>query len=883
VVFLFALLLSAALPAVAQPAEPEAPPECVAAREALRAAHREHVQTQGALEDLRRTGRALYECSGAPVAWRISGLNWEIRGLMLLGRNEEAERLLDRFVATYVDDADAVSVVVNYSDRAILRARRDRPLEALSDYQAALAFLDQLPEWRQARLLLDISTHYDQLGDHDRALQLAEEAASRLDPEEHPAELARALYRQAMLAVRASRRAVPEDVPVLQNALARARRSVAVLDGGSAIPLHDYRRLRAFALSVVRDALVALERPQEALGVASEALQLAREGGQAEVISQMVNDYADVLIELGRADEALVVLEESIEMARGFPWMASLYYRKAEANRRAGRLDAAEVNYREAIDAVEAQRRMTGITEWSALGNRGAYYRLASLLLERGRQEEAFEWLDAARARRLRDLRQVARGQVLHEAAQARVDSLRALQRRARASLRRGTTVDPIAVNLQIANLEAEIASLVGFEAPGPRTSLEELQAAAGRRGGAVLSYYLPSTWRGEASYVFVLTGDTFHTIRLEITSEEFETMVRAAGLMGEDALSAMSLSIEAAPLRRLYDVLFRPVEHLIPAGTPVTVIPDGAIAYVPFGMLVTGDAPRFQYQEWPFLVHRHPFSTELAVALLDEPSLARRPIPLAAFGRSVYEDRSAPTPFEDQSLGMLPHVPAELRALRRQVRRAQIALDGEVRRSDLLSVLPYAQVLHLASHAFVHPENPLFSTVVLFDQNDGEGSLFLYDLVGREVNAELVVLSACQTAAGRSVGAEGFVGLQYAFRAAGARASLAMRWQVDDAATVFLMERFYHHLRRGHSKDVALQQAQIDYLAAHRRLQASPFFWAAADLAGDTSPVDWPPPGLPSLAWVLLGLLLVALSVAVGRWKRSQHAGRMVLAESRV
>jgi hypothetical protein len=96
------------------------------------------------------------------------------------------------------------------------------------------------------------------------------------------------------------------------------------------------------------------------------------------------------------------------------------------------------------------------------------------------------------------------------------------------------------------------------------------------------------------------------------------------------------------------------------------------------------------------------------------------------------------------------------------------------------------------------------------------------------------------------------------------------MRWQVDDAATVFLMERFYRHLRQGLAKDRALQRAQLDYLAAHDRLQASPFFWAAADLSGSVEPLDWRRGGLPPLAWVALGLSLLAAALASSRLRPS-------------
>lgn len=100
---------------------------------------------------------------------------------------------------------------------------------------------------------------------------------------------------------------------------------------------------------------------------------------------------------------------------------------------------------------------------------------------------------------------------------------------------------------------------------------------------------------------------------------------------------------------------------------------------------------------------------------------------------------------------------------------------------------------------------------------------------------ADLVVLSACQTQLGELSAGDELVGLTRAFIFAGTPSVMASLWNVDDAATAHLMEKFYLHLRAGMSKATALRQAQLDTLADF----PDPYYWAAFTLSGDGGPVS--------------------------------------------
>ena len=98
-------------------------------------------------------------------------------------------------------------------------------------------------------------------------------------------------------------------------------------------------------------------------------------------------------------------------------------------------------------------------------------------------------------------------------------------------------------------------------------------------------------------------------------------------------------------------------------------------------------------------------------------------------------------------------------------------------------------------------------------------------------LDADLVTLSACETAVGQEAGGDGLLSLTRAFHHAGARTVLASLWRVDDQATSSLMKQFYARLRSGESKDNALREAQRAMVSEPR--WSHPFYWAAFQLSG--------------------------------------------------
>ena len=146
-------------------------------------------------------------------------------------------------------------------------------------------------------------------------------------------------------------------------------------------------------------------------------------------------------------------------------------------------------------------------------------------------------------------------------------------------------------------------------------------------------------------------------------------------------------------------------------------------------------------------------------------------------------------------------------------------------------------RIVHFATHSLLNNAHPELSGVVLslVDRagRPQNGFLRLYDIYNLRLNADLVVLSACQTALGEEIKGEGLVGLTRGFLYAGAPRVVATLWKVDDRTTSEVMKRFYEGmLARGQRPAAALRDAQVAMLKA--KGWEAPYYWAAFTLQGE-------------------------------------------------
>ncbi|PTX62201.1 CHAT domain-containing protein [Kordia periserrulae] len=148
------------------------------------------------------------------------------------------------------------------------------------------------------------------------------------------------------------------------------------------------------------------------------------------------------------------------------------------------------------------------------------------------------------------------------------------------------------------------------------------------------------------------------------------------------------------------------------------------------------------------------------------------------------------------------------------------------------------AKIIHLAMHANIDNETPELSHLV-FNENGTDTKMYVEELYGLHLNADLAVLSACNTGKGKLNAATGMVSMNRAFTLAGVPSTLSSLWEVPDKVTQTIMIDFYKYLKNGESKANALRKAKLNYLKNTDDANfTKPFYWAGFVLHGDAAPI---------------------------------------------
>jgi CHAT domain-containing protein len=538
--------------------------------------------------------------------------------------------------------------------------------------------------------------------------------------------------------------------------------------------------------------------------------------------------------------------------------------------------DAAEQRYRDAVQVIEEYRSSLRATQWSVTSFtrwQDAYRGLTRTLLAQDRPVDAFQVLERTRARHLKDLRiQDRLSQDLPSSQRVRYDSLTRALVDLRNQLAEASAAEAGSLRSAETRLIADRRQLLDFRDPPDSTDVNALQDTLRRQQRTLVSYFLdaPSQFfdRQTRSHAFVVTGDSIHAVALSgITQRSVQSRIEMISPLftAQGKTSGINeINFDLRPLHTLHERLFEPLRFALSPGNRIAIVPDGPLFHLPFSALVTEPpSGRFSYESASFLLDEYPTSVTLSATLLAVPDSASASPPandLAAFGVSDFRaPRSVPRSVRaalpgfsaDSStvrLASLPGVRREIQTLRSLVDRGQFALDERATESAFHSSEQNARILHLASHAFVHPTSPLYNAFVLAagpsDSPRDDGWLFLHEIQSDDAPIPLVVLSGCSTARGALRSGEGMEGLQYAFRAMGAQSTVSNLWPADDEAAVELVRTFYRNLQSGHPKDVALQKAQQSYVDNHPD-RVSPFFWSSTVLYGTPRPVSLSPPSL--------------------------------------
>ncbi len=296
-----------------------------------------------------------------------------------------------------------------------------------------------------------------------------------------------------------------------------------------------------------------------------------------------------------------------------------------------------------------------------------------------------------------------------------------------------------------------------------------------------------------------------------------------------------------------LFQNLIEPVEAYLD-GKKLIIVPDGMLGYIPFEILLTSfpDPKLFSYKDLEFLIKKNPISYTYSATLLYKASQKKERARknLLAFAPSYskiekedsLKNRRGTTP---EHLFPIPGVKDEVSYIN-EVYHGDVFFDDLASEQLFKDMAKDYNVLHLAMHTLIDDENPLYSNLVFSQNKEGgqDGLLNAYELFNMEMNADMAVLSACNTGYGRLHGGEGIMSLARGFLYAGVNSIIMTLWAVEDHSSAGLMQIFYRNLSEGMDKDIALQKAKIEYIEESHQLGAHPHYWAGYVNIGETHPL---------------------------------------------
>lgn len=165
---------------------------------------------------------------------------------------------------------------------------------------------------------------------------------------------------------------------------------------------------------------------------------------------------------------------------------------------------------------------------------------------------------------------------------------------------------------------------------------------------------------------------------------------------------------------------------------------------------------------------------------------------------------------------------------------------DGkELTKQDFIATASRHKLLHLAMHADVDSSQSGISRLLFSDEDSESDDLYLEELYGLTLSADLAVLSACNTGVDKSKSGSDIESFQRAFTFAGVPATVASLWEVPDQPTKEIMVSFYKNLNNGKSKSEALRQAKLQFIENHQGTKlAQPYYWAGFVLYGSDIPI---------------------------------------------
>lgn len=347
-------------------------------------------------------------------------------------------------------------------------------------------------------------------------------------------------------------------------------------------------------------------------------------------------------------------------------------------------------------------------------------------------------------------------------------------------------------------------------------------------------------------SYAFVIKNgmEDITFIQLPVTNDDLEQGVKSLRHSisysvntnyNEEKIAYKEEFVKYA--NQLYLQLIQPIESISNLDAQLTIIPDGILGYIPFEVLLKKEPETIgAWHTYDYLIDSHSITYTYSVSLLNE----MKNVKIKSSNKSFFG--LAPSFPETESwLKPLTNNKQEINSIQDMI-GGTIFTGQKATKPAFISMASNHSIIHLATHGKANDLQGDYSCLAFTKMpEDSISDQLLYnrELYDLKLNAEMVVLSACETGTGELEKGEGIISLARGFSYAGAKSIVTTLWSINDTNIGEIMVSFYQNLKNGDTKDLALHKAKIDFKNNNPML-ANPYYWAAFTLVGDNSPVSF-------------------------------------------
>ncbi|MDM3851744.1 MAG: tetratricopeptide repeat protein [Aphanizomenon gracile PMC627.10] len=291
------------------------------------------------------------------------------------------------------------------------------------------------------------------------------------------------------------------------------------------------------------------------------------------------------------------------------------------------------------------------------------------------------------------------------------------------------------------------------------------------------------------------------------------------------------SLDPNAAPVKgrfqRLHELLITPIADLLPKKETerVVFIPQNQLFLVPF--------PALQDEKGKYLIEKHTILTAPSIQVLDLTHKRKNALKKSGVGREILvvgNPTMPKNPITNEQESPLPGAEREVVKIA-ELLKTQAITGNKATKTAIVQKMPTARIIHFATHGFFKGFGVVPGAIAFAPSGEDNGFLTSGEILDLKLNAELIVLSACDTGQGDIKG-DGVIGLSRSLISAGIPSIVVSLWAVGDDSTSFLMTEFYKNMAQKLDKGTALRQAMLTTMK-HKNYQ-SPYHWAAFTLIGE-------------------------------------------------